>query len=341
MINEQGAEPGSERGVPPRMNEPVASETDGFFEDVMGVAPAVFLRDVFERRHHGPHRTAARLRTTELVTMADIDHLLNDATLSPEDVHIIQDGAATHHQRAFDRKARLDFEYVYQLFDQGASFRIHDVHRHLPPVAGFARKLAATLAAEVTANVYISPAGGDVLGVHYDGLCVFVLQCLGTKRWRLFAPRDDVPQLPRRLAQRFDPARHQPGDVIAQASLAPGDVLYMPRGTMHEATAEDDVSLHLTFGIQTPTWGELALCALQSAVGDDDALRTAVPHAMRLNPAAAADAAAPAIVRALMGEKRLARSLAEYRHECRSAKTIPAQHWFSDRNGLGAERARL
>lgn len=74
-------------------------ETDGFFEDVMGIAPAVFLRDAFERRHHGPRRAAAWLRTAEMVTMADIDHLLNDATLDPEDVHIIQDGTATHHTR--------------------------------------------------------------------------------------------------------------------------------------------------------------------------------------------------------------------------------------------------
>ena len=278
--------------------------------------------------------------------MADIDYVLNHAALNPEDIHVIQGGTALPRRRTFDRHGRANVEYIYRQFTQGASFRIERVHLRLPLVADFAHQLAAALAIDVTANAYVSPESGDALGVHYDGIDVLVLQCVGSKRWRLFAPRDrdDTPQLPRRATLRFNPARHQPGDVTAEASLGPGDALYIPRGTMHQATAEDDVSLHLTFGIRTPTWGELALHALQSAMDEDEdsALSATVPHAMRTNPALADDAAAPAVIRALMAEGRLAQALGEYLQECRQPKTAPMRHRFSThQHGLDAtERVR-
>ena len=324
------------------MSKRASTAADDFFEGALGVAPAVFLKDIFEQRHYGPHRADERLRTAEVATMADIDYVLNHAAMSPEDIQIIQGGTALSRPRTFDRHGRVNVEYIYQQFTQGASFRIERIHLRLPLVAEFAAQLTAALAIEATANAYVSPESGDVLGAHYDGHDVLVLQCVGSKRWRLFAPRHDTPRLPRRLAQRFDPARHQPGELIEEASLAPGDVLYMPRGTMHHAAAEGDVSLHLAFGIRTPTWGELALRVLQSALDEDGVLSTAVPYAMRTNPAAADAAAAPAIVRALMAEGRLSQALGEYQRECRRPKTDPTRNWFSThQQGLDAtERVR-
>ena len=325
----------------PRTDD-VPSAAERFFEDVLGVAPSVFLEEVFEQRHHGPHRAAARLCAAEMATMADVDYVLNHAALPPEDIHIIQGGSAVPDRRAFDRNHRANVEYIYQRFTQGASFRVHNVQRYLPRVADFAAKLAAALAIEVDANIYVSPGNGEALGVHYDGHDVLVLQCVGSKRWRLFAPGEDAPRLPRRLAQRHDPARHRPGELMAEASLAPGDVLYVPRGTMHDAVVEDEASLHLTFPIRTPTWGELALSALQLAMEKDVALRTAVPYAMRADPARADPAAAPAMIRELVAEGRLAQTLGEYERERRHPKTIPAPRWFSaHQNGLDAtERLR-
>ena len=273
--------------------------------------------------------------------MEDIDYVLNHAALSPEDLHVIQGGWLPS-RRAFDRHGRANVKYIYQQFTQGASFRIEHVHLRLPRVADFAAKLSAALAIEVTADACVSPESGDVLDAHYDGIDVLVLQCVGSKCWRLFAPRDDTPQLPRDATLPLDPARRQPGDVTAEASLAPGDMLYIPRGTMRQTAAEDDVSLHLTFGIRTPTWGELALRALQSEVAEGGALAAAVPHAMRANPAVADDDAAPAIVRALMAEGRLAQALAEYQQACRHPKTAPTRHRFAThQHGVDAtERVR-
>lgn len=273
--------------------------------------------------------------------MADVDYVLNHAALPPEDIHIIQGGSAVPDRRAFDRNHRANVGYIYQRFTQGASFRVHNVQRYLPRAGDFAAKLAAALAIEVDANIYVSPGNGEALGVHYDGHDVLVLQCVGSKRWRLFAPGEDTPRLPRRLAQRHNPARHRPGELVAEARLAPGDVLYVPRGTMHHAAVEDEASLHLTFPIRTPTWGELALSALRLAMEKDVALRTAVPYAMRADPASADAAAAPAMIRAMLSEGRLVQTLEEYQHE-RGRNTIPAPHWFSaHQDGLDAtERLR-
>lgn len=49
--------------------------------------------------------------------------------------------------------------------------------------------------------------------------------------------------------------------------LKEGDVLYMPRGTIHQAAAQDTDSAHLTISTyQRWTWGDLASNLMQQAV---------------------------------------------------------------------------
>ena len=49
-----------------------------------------------------------------------------------------------------------------------------------------------------------------------------------------------------------------------------GDVLYVPRGLMHEALAEgDELSLHVTIGFHAVRWSEVLLEAIARAAVDD------------------------------------------------------------------------
>lgn len=67
----------------------------------------------------------------------------------------------------------------------------------------------------------------------------------GSKRWQLFAPVTPEGQLARYPSDDFE--LEELGEPAFEVVLHPGDLLYMPRGTIHRGVAmPDSHSLHLT-----------------------------------------------------------------------------------------------
>ena len=186
---------------------------EGFIQEILGLPAEAFLSDVQEQAVRGPHRAAARV-AAGVVAMADVDYLLNHAALQPFDVHIISGRAQTRDRRVFDWGGVPNAAYVYQQFLEGKTVRFHAAHRYLPRVAGFADDLSSALAVEVGANVYLSPEGGKGLDPHYDSHDVVVLQCVGAKRWRIYADFSPAAPLPRGKVLRFESGRYKPGSTM-------------------------------------------------------------------------------------------------------------------------------
>ena len=81
----------------------------------------------------------------------------------------------------------------------------------------------------------------------------------GEKRWRIHAPvhplpHRDEPWTDHRAA--VEAAAATPP--VIEATLRPGDCLYLPRGYLHAATALGGVSTHLTLGVHAWTGRHLA-----------------------------------------------------------------------------------
>jgi len=85
-------------------------------------------------------------------------------------------------------------------------------------------------------------------------------------------PAVDTP-LPR---QRSNHAAAALQPVLFEAELTPGDVLYLPRGVVHSAAAQQGVSLHLTLGILATTAHDV-LAALVDAAAEDATFRRSLP----------------------------------------------------------------
>jgi hypothetical protein len=96
-----------------------------------------------------------------------------------------------------------------------------------------------------------------------------------------------------------DPLRNQPWDQRAGAVrdraaeeplldevLHPGDALYLPRGFLHSATAQGEVSAHLTVGVHVVTRHAL-LETLLAGLADDPELRTSLPLGVDVSDPAA------------------------------------------------------
>ncbi len=99
--------------------------------------------------------------------------------------------------------------------------------------------------------VSFATAGGGV-GPHYDNYDVFLIQGLGSRRWRIGAKCSETSPLADnsglRIIAEFD--QHE------EYFLQPGDALYIPPGYSHWGVAQTD-SLCYSLGFRAPSFGEM------------------------------------------------------------------------------------
>ena len=328
----------------PKVSNPDDSNPeDTFIPDLLGVSLRAFLSDVHEKTVHGPYKAARRFAIPDMAAMADIDYMLTHVGLLPSDAELIVDGRVVKNDRRMFTRANFPkVEYFYERFLKGATIRILGVHKYMPRVASLADTLSSALATTVRANLYLTPETHTGLNVHFDTHDILVCQCVGTKRWRLYRDYAGTRPLPAKDIIDYDYVRHVPGEVSRDILMEPGNVLYVPRGTMHDACTEHGDSLHLTFSLIALTMGDLMMRTVQLAMEEDVALRAAIAYDVRAHPAAVDDATVERMVQALTTDRRLDRALEAYRRECGEGTDAAAQHLFAGHDGRreGTERLR-
>ncbi|MGC1819318.1 MAG: cupin domain-containing protein [Casimicrobiaceae bacterium] len=96
---------------------------------------------------------------------------------------------------------------------------------------------------------YAAPGGG--VGPHFDSYDVFLLQASGRRCWRYGRQRDLSlrPDLPLRILRHFTPTE--------DATLGPGDMLYLPPDHAHDGVAVDACTTY-SIGFRAPLYQELA-----------------------------------------------------------------------------------
>lgn len=133
----------------------------------------------------------------------------------------------------------------------------------------------------VGSNVYLTPPNSQGFAPHYDDIEAFVLQLEGAKHWKVYAPRTTHESLPRVSSNNF--SQDEIGVPVLDVKLEPGDMLYFPRGFIHQAeTVEGKHSLHITVSMyQKTSYADLleALVpvALQKAINCDAEFRQGLP----------------------------------------------------------------
>lgn len=139
-------------------------------------------------------------------------------------------------------------------FAAGGTFKLNQPEHWHPRLAALLAGLSASFAAELESFVFLSPPATTALQAHTDGAHVFVLQMQGTKDWFVGLP-DDGSVSDSRLSEIHP-------DRCFRATLSPGDVLYMPHGSPHYATARDGHSVHVAITVEEPSAKKLAETAL-------------------------------------------------------------------------------
>ena len=202
-------------------------DAEAFRTTIFGVAPHVW-------RHPGAF--------DDVLSLADVDRALTRSGLRRPAFRLVHDGEVIAPRR-YTRHARqggepvdglIDTGRVMDLFADGATIVLQGLQRWWEPAGRFCRDLELALGHALQANAYLTPPGAAGLAPHHDTHDVFVLQCAGTKHWVVREAAVDTP-LPRHVSDHATAAR-QP--VRFEAELTPGDVLYLPRGVVHSAAAQ-------------------------------------------------------------------------------------------------------
>lgn len=236
--------------------------------------------------------TAAELGGTfaDLLDAGVVDELVSRRGLRTPFLRMAKDGAVLAN-RTFTRgggagasiEDQVADDRVLRQLDDGATLVLQALHRTWPPLIDFGSQLADEVGHPVQINAYVTPAANRGFAPHYDVHDVFVLQVAGRKRWRIHAPVviDPLDNQPWEQVRDAVAARAEE-EPLNDCVLAPGDALYLPRGTIHAAEALGETSIHLTVGVHPVTRYQLVRQLLEAAQEAPE-LRTSLPVGVDLS----------------------------------------------------------
>lgn len=240
------------------------------FDDVMA------LREGTQWRHF-PATNPDRYR--HLLSVADLDAFLRtDAARTPR-VGMAdagrKGGAGVPYEEFTDNNGRVDLPRLLQRFDRGGTLVVSQFHEMHEPLGRFCRGLEKAFLHGVQSNIYLTPPGAQGFRPHFDTHDVIVMQVSGEKKWRVW---DGTPfPVPTRRTPWAN--QHEGLGEPHTFTLKPGDTLYIPRGVIHDAMAQEvgEPSLHLTIGLLEPAWAEMMGQLIDAIEQKEPLLRISFP----------------------------------------------------------------
>ncbi|MFE5489044.1 JmjC domain-containing protein [Streptomyces virginiae] len=169
---------------------------------------------------------------------------------------------------------------VAEYLQAGYSLTMNNLHRYHERLGRFSERLGYELASPVKAIAFFTPPGAQAFTQHHDTASNLICQTEGKKLWRLYRPAisDPLDRHPWSWAtlSADDRERLIDGPADMEVLLEAGSVLWIPRGWIHAGVTEDDLSLHVSFRVETSTEHWLAQTVLDW-LADERALRQDLP----------------------------------------------------------------
>lgn len=241
-----------------------------------GMDIRAFNDEVRERRAARFEAAIDAEQVGQLFDLARLESLFASDAIPLAYVDIFDDG---HLKRLVDmqkKSGKTGLAMMADRFCGGSTIRVRDVDRFDMRLGQFASEVRRHFAAQSQVNVYVTPPTKAGFPPHFDITDVFIVQCLGRKEWRVFhdyAGRIDLPL----VDTNWDPDRFRPSGTPDSITLSAGDVLYLPRGLMHQASCTDRASMHLTISIAPLTFADLISRELQRVAARNIQFRQRVP----------------------------------------------------------------
>lgn len=249
----------------------IARPLPGLSQLIHPVEVEAFARDYWEREPLLIQRGRPDYYA-DLLSLDDLDQVLARSAVSLDRVRVVVDGKETPVAELRFAQGMQSLEALYERYRTGSTIVLNALDQTWEPLRRLSHVLGSQLSARIQSNIYLTPPGNQGFAPHYDSHDVFVAQVHGTKHWRLARQPYDLP-----LADRpYDKTQPWP-EPEQEFDLSCGDILYLPRGTVHWATANQTASAHVTIGLHPMLYAQLIERAVKGLYGEDVDFRKALP----------------------------------------------------------------
>jgi len=147
---------------------------------------------------------------------------------------------------------RPDPAKVQALIRRGASVVLNGLETLTPEIRALCNALREMTGGWVQANLYFSMRERQAFAPHFDAHDVYAVHCSGEKTWQVFEGSEDAPVHAPAFTFGAQEMVRRAGRPVATYDLAPGDLLYIPRGRYHDALASANGAIHIAFGVTMP-----------------------------------------------------------------------------------------
>jgi len=192
-------------------------------------------------------------------------------------LRIVREQEEDTNMAAVSESGHLNFGYLFTKVSQGYTLVLNDIHRLNPELQRLAQQLSWELGCVCAINAYLTPPGTQALKPHFDSHDIFAVQCEGSKLWFVQSEGTELPTLSTHQPVLDDTIKGELSEVL----MEPGAVMYLPRGSIHYAVAQESSSLHLTIGLYPFEWKDFASVLLEEIAKENRALRESVPLGQR------------------------------------------------------------
>ncbi|SEL79579.1 Cupin superfamily protein [Aquimarina amphilecti] len=213
-----------------------------------------FLKEYFEKKHL-IIKNRDRDFFNKLLSIQDLDSILFSLTNHHPDFRLADH---SKNEKPDSKEYTIkDSDIIDPLkfsnaFENGSTLVMSGLQNKIYSLRKLTNELETFFKHRIQTNIYLTPKKSQGFSTHYDTHDVFIFQFEGSKHWRIYD--QPVP-----LADKTTPFNKEefiPGKVINEFTLEKGDVLYIPRGIVHDAYCTNQNSGHITTGIIGKTWAE-------------------------------------------------------------------------------------
>jgi ribosomal protein L16 Arg81 hydroxylase len=142
----------------------------------------------------------------------------------------------------------IDTDKMFSFYNDGGTIVIQKGQLSIRKLLDFCDETEQECNFSVNANIYVTPKNTAGFNAHYDTHDIFILQISGKKHWRLFDSFYNLP-LNNQIISKEDSGRYSSIAPEMEVELCPGDLIYIPRGYVHDTFTKDDNSIHITLGV--------------------------------------------------------------------------------------------
>jgi hypothetical protein len=211
-----------------------------------------FAVDVFEKKYLHIQRSDS-FYFEKLLQTNDLDALLGSRQFRFPSLRLTKAGEELTSEK-YSHDKNIDLSLIHKFFLDGYTIILNALHEQNKELGDLVNRLSNELGHPFQTNIYITPPNSQGFPAHYDTHDVFVLQVEGTKTWRIY---EDSPVILPTKQMEFQKEKHPAPEDFTALELKKGDVLYIPRGMMHDAQTNSDLSVHVTLGWLGYTWTDV------------------------------------------------------------------------------------